>query len=446
MRLYELRKNQKTVGKKTGMAEAVDYLLSLDAEDRKYYFVSSSMTEKLGIKPTDSATGGTAPLGIYAFSAEYFLSKKKSDPDAVLLEALAANPHIALAMGRGYPGDVEPDYDYEKRLPYGEGFKYINVFRLDPGDLVILSKVNKNYLLQKVTHLQEKYPSQESMIYRYYSKTVNSKSPGTVLYNIVWNLAEVRGKSSGMSDNYNVISNSIFRSIGIKAIYSTQHHMSILDDECAVLDPRVIKDRKLFVNSPEHILAIQDPIEPEHLDGSTLHIRSINPAIALDKVLKKGKKIPHTEVAIARSSNAAEKYVTHFLIPNGLKWDSPEHEKKWPTSTGKRAIDSPISAFTYARDAIKGRWPAGEKVIASDPRVAYRYANEVIKDRWPEAEKVIASDPYTAYEYARDVIQGRWPASEKAIASDPQAAFWYATEVIKDPDPHTWDDRIKSKK
>ena len=93
--------------------------------------------------------------------------------------------------------------------------------------------------------------------------------------------------------------------------------------------------------------------------------------------------------------------------------------------TGDAAI-----IFGYAKDVIKGRWPEGETVIASDPRWAYKYAKYVIKGRWPEGEKAIASDPDWAYKYATEVIQGRWLEGEKAIASNPMLAYQYAYWVI----------------
>jgi len=97
-----------------------------------------------------------------------------------------------------------------------------------------------------------------------------------------------------------------------------------------------------------------------------------------------------------------------------------------------RAVASiPYWAYRYARDIIKGRFPEGEKVIASDPHCvdrpyyAYLYARDIIDGRWPEGEKAIASDPEYAYYYARDIIKGRFPEGEKAIASDLYWAYFY---------------------
>jgi len=74
-------------------------------------------------------------------------------------------------------------------------------------------------------------------------------------------------------------------------------------------------------------------------------------------------------------------------------------------------------AYWYARDVIKGPWPAGEAAIATDPYWAYEYAHDVIGKPWPPGEAAIAKDPKLAYWYARDVIKGPWPAGEAAISS-----------------------------
>ncbi|MDR0770550.1 MAG: hypothetical protein LBE75_05065 [Burkholderiales bacterium] len=50
-------------------------------------------------------------------------------------------------------------------------------------------------------------------------------------------------------------------------------------------------------------------------------------------------------------------------------------------------------AYLFSLDAIKGRWPEAEKLIARYPSVALSYAYYVIKDRWPEAEETIAQSP-----------------------------------------------------
>ena len=109
--------------------------------------------------------------------------------------------------------------------------------------------------------------------------------------------------------------------------------------------------------------------------------------------------------------------------------------KKWQEFIGtikqrkmEKALQSPYAAYNYATDVIKGRFPEGEKLFASDPFWAYKYAKDVMQGRWPEVENLIASDPKWAYYYAVYVIKGRWPEAEKAIAIEPN---WWAPAYKK---------------
>jgi len=88
-------------------------------------------------------------------------------------------------------------------------------------------------------------------------------------------------------------------------------------------------------------------------------------------------------------------------------------------------MKNPGTAYWYAREVIKGRWPEAEPLIMKDPGTAYNYANRVIRARWPEAEPYIMKNPEWACYYARDVIQGRWPAAEPYIRQDPRLAREY---------------------
>ena len=99
--------------------------------------------------------------------------------------------------------------------------------------------------------------------------------------------------------------------------------------------------------------------------------------------------------------------------------------------TREEAVSDPRLAYLYAKNAIKGRFPEGEKAIASDPEWSHRYAANVIGGRFPKGEKAIASDPWWACRYAEYVIKGRWPKGEKAIASDPKWSREYAQNVVR---------------
>lgn len=53
-----------------------------------------------------------------------------------------------------------------------------------------------------------------------------------------------------------------------------------------------------------------------------------------------------------------------------------------------------ISAYLYARDVVKGRWPEAEPSIVKDLQWAFPYARDVIQGRWPEAEPTILKSPW----------------------------------------------------
>ena len=67
-----------------------------------------------------------------------------------------------------------------------------------------------------------------------------------------------------------------------------------------------------------------------------------------------------------------------------------------------------------------------QKRIYKDPDPT-RAVNWAIKhsQRFPEAEPYILKDPEGAYLYALNVIKGRWPEGEAVIATDSRAAKKY---------------------
>ena len=83
-------------------------------------------------------------------------------------------------------------------------------------------------------------------------------------------------------------------------------------------------------------------------------------------------------------------------------------------------------------ELLKGKL-AFEK-YGQDAESAYSYARDVIKGRWELAEPTLAQDAGCAYLYAQDVIKGRFELAEPTIAQDAHYAYRYAINVIKDPD------------
>lgn len=80
------------------------------------------------------------------------------------------------------------------------------------------------------------------------------------------------------------------------------------------------------------------------------------------------------------------------------------------------------SAYQYAKDIIKKRFPEAEEFIKTDAQYAYLYAKDVIKGPWPEAEKYIKQDAGYAYRYARDITKNRWIEAEEYIKKS--FVFW----------------------
>ena len=84
----------------------------------------------------------------------------------------------------------------------------------------------------------------------------------------------------------------------------------------------------------------------------------------------------------------------------------------------------------YARDILRGPFPAGEPAIATDATESMAYSKYVIKRPFPMGEKAILQNPTTAYQYARHVLLRPWPEAESVIAKSPSASILYASEVL----------------
>jgi hypothetical protein len=103
---------------------------------------------------------------------------------------------------------------------------------------------------------------------------------------------------------------------------------------------------------------------------------------------------------------------------------------KWPAGE-KVLMNTPRWAFLYSRDVLHRRWKEGETIIATSPAHATLYAMYVLDGRFREAEPVIATNAQFAYQYARDIIEGEFPEGEPTLATDSRLAYWYARDVIK---------------
>ena len=68
--------------------------------------------------------------------------------------------------------------------------------------------------------------------------------------------------------------------------------------------------------------------------------------------------------------------------------------------------------FSEKPEELKKR----EKYIAKDPHYSYLYARDFLKGPFPAGEEAIATDSYNAYVYARDVLKKDFYLDGKLIA------------------------------
>ncbi len=71
---------------------------------------------------------------------------------------------------------------------------------------------------------------------------------------------------------------------------------------------------------------------------------------------------------------------------------------------------------TVYNGKIKVQLHPTEEGIARNPWESYRYAKDILKGPFPAGERVLAKNPYYAFEYAK-TIKGRFELGEKAIAN-----------------------------
>ena len=65
------------------------------------------------------------------------------------------------------------------------------------------------------------------------------------------------------------------------------------------------------------------------------------------------------------------------------------------------------AAFSYAEEVIKGRWKQAEPVICTDEMVASKYLS--LFPKWSVDIGMAGLSPLWAYTYAKDVLRGRLP-------------------------------------
>ena len=127
-----------------------------------------------------------------------------------------------------------------------------------------------------------------------------------------------------------------------------------------------------------------------------------------------------------------EKLETHHPEVVWLKYrDNPTKLRQFEHLWAKDAY----RAVLYAAHTLRGPFPAGERIISTDPECSCNYALLALKGPFPKGEKAISEHYDWSFEYAWRVLKGPFPMGEEAISKDPYYSSRYAREVLKAPFP-----------
>ena len=88
-----------------------------------------------------------------------------------------------------------------------------------------------------------------------------------------------------------------------------------------------------------------------------------------------------------------------------------------------------VMAFQYARNVVRGRFPAGEPAIMRSA-MAVGYAVEFIGGRWEEAEGFICRNADQVYSYSKSLVGGRWLEGEAAVLGDFNVSMRYLRDIV----------------
>lgn len=165
-----------------------------------------------------------------------------------------------------------------------------------------------------------------------------------------------------------------------------------------------------------------DPESLKHHDTAHEHI----PHVKWDQVVKKEGKaaLKNYEHLWAKDARLSYEYARDVL-----------GSRRFPA--GEKVIaENPRYATLYAVDIVGGEFPVGEKAMSTDASYSYMYAEYVIHERFPAGEKAIATSAEYSYLYARNTLRKKpFPLGEKVIAENPYYAYHYAIVVLDDRFP-----------
>ena len=97
-------------------------------------------------------------------------------------------------------------------------------------------------------------------------------------------------------------------------------------------------------------------------------------------------------------------------------WDKYKNKPEELKKREKYIVKYARFAYYYAKDTLKGPFPAGEEAIAKDAMFAYYYAREVLKGPFPAGEETIAKKTWYASQYAGAVLKKDFYLNDKLIA------------------------------
>ena len=218
--------------------------------------------------------------------------------------------------------------------------------------------------------------------------------------------------------------------------YNPPYYMVTKDNKRYVLmhkESNQIKDIHNVTLSLEQAKPIKDfilkiwPVEDYKFENDLMVLIDLYPKEILETIMKDPASAYEYAAEVIRSRwPEAEPYI--MKSDYAVEYATEVIRSRWPEA--EPYIMKSDYAVEYAKEIIKGRWPEAEPYIMKS-NYAVDYAINVIEDRWPEAEPYIMKDPLSTYIYATEVIKGRWPEAEPYIMKNSHYAFIYAKDIIK---------------
>lgn len=89
------------------------------------------------------------------------------------------------------------------------------------------------------------------------------------------------------------------------------------------------------------------------------------------------------------------------------------------------------ASFTYAANALHGRFEKGEDAISKDAGYSYQYATYVMEGRFEKGEDAISTNAQYCGDYAQYILKDRFEKGEDTIIQDLGVAINYSTHVLK---------------